>query len=85
MAELRTDSTAPPRPRRPPRQAAVIAQSERQGRRLSTAGWIALTLGAGGIGFAYGTASAWATWGIFAANALLVVAGIWAVLRGGCI
>ncbi|MFJ3342408.1 hypothetical protein ACIPT3_14640 [Streptomyces diastaticus] len=82
MAELRTDSTAPPRPRRPPRQAAVIAQSERQGRRLSTAGWIALTLGAGGIGFAYGTASAWATWGIFAANALLVVAGIWAVLRG---
>lgn len=83
MPELRrTEGTTPPRSARPPRQAAVIEQSPLQGRRLGTSGWVALTLGSGCLGFRFGSGPAWAGWGLLAAGVVLVVAGVWAVLRG---
>ncbi|MFG7941273.1 hypothetical protein [Streptomyces cacaoi] len=77
-----SDGTAPPRPRRPPRRAADIRQSPWQGRRLSTSGWVALTLGSGCLGFSGMAGPAGTSWGLLAAGLALVVAGVWAVLRG---
>ncbi|MFG2228119.1 hypothetical protein [Streptomyces sp. NPDC048644] len=81
MPELRTEGTTPSRLNRSPRQAAEIEQYPQRGRRLSTLGWVALTLGSGCLGF-YGGTSVWTAWGLLATGAVLVVAGVLAVLRG---
>lgn len=78
----RTETTTHNRSKRVPRQAAVIEQLPHRGGRLSTFGWIALTLGSGCLGLRYGAGPAGAAWGWLAAGAVLVVAGVWAVLRG---
>ncbi|MFJ5678293.1 hypothetical protein [Streptomyces sp. NPDC093097] len=49
---------------------------------MSTLGWIALTLGSALLGVHYGIAPVWAAWGQLAAGVVLVVAGVWSVLRG---
>ncbi|WP_199930833.1 hypothetical protein [Streptomyces sp. CB02923] len=49
---------------------------------MSALGWVALTLGSGCLGIRYGSATAWGSWGLLAAGVALVVAGVWAVLRG---
>ncbi|MET9297292.1 hypothetical protein [Streptomyces sp. NPDC003077] len=60
----------------------MIEQSPLLGRRLSALGWVALTLGSGCLGIRFGSATAWQGWGLLAAGAVLVVAGVWGVLRG---
>lgn len=107
MPELRDpESATPPRPNRPPRKAAVIEQSPLRGRRLSTIGWVTLTLGSGCLGVDSGNRAKYSTsagegagystsgwqrvdysmstwdWVLLVAGVVLVVAGVWAVLRG---
>lgn len=57
-------------------------QSPLQGRRLGTVGWVALTLGSGCLGVSFGNVSTSAAWKLLAVGVVLVVAGVWAVLRG---
>ncbi|NHI05258.1 hypothetical protein STPH2_0621 [Streptomyces sp. KO7888] len=49
---------------------------------MSTFGWVSLTVGAGFLGFDLGAGPDWKEWGSFAAGAVLVLAGVWAVLKG---
>lgn len=66
-----------------PRRAAKIEQSPRRGRRLDTWGWVALLLGA--VLFAgNGTLGVQTRWeaGLQLVGLLLMLSGLWAVLRG---
>lgn len=74
-------TTSPP-PSRPPRPPAVLEQSPRQGRRLGTVGWLAITLSSVLFGFSSESAPVWEHWAQWGAGLVLVVAGVWAVLRG---
>ncbi|MEU6561967.1 hypothetical protein [Nocardia nova] len=71
------------RPARPP---ADVEQSPRRGRWYDTLGWVAITLGGAGFGFAAqddaDTTSTMPTTWIWVASVVLTVAGAWAVLRG---
>ncbi|MER5493203.1 hypothetical protein [Streptomyces sp. NPDC002490] len=62
----------------------MIKQLPRRGRRWNALGWVALTLGSGCLGIAHGSegTSATTAWGLLALAAVLVVGGVWAVLRG---
>lgn len=72
------DSQPTARSARPP---ATIDQSPRRGRRYETLGWIALTLGAAGIGVQVGDATT-SDLVIWIVGVVLTVVGGWAVLRG---
>ncbi|MEV5650184.1 hypothetical protein AB0L57_18210 [Nocardia sp. NPDC052254] len=77
------DSEATARKARPP---ATIEPSPKRGRWYDTLGWVAITLGGAGIGFAgqgdTGRESAFPTTWVWVASIVLTVLGAWAVLRG---
>lgn len=81
MVSPNTTEEGPQPAARSARPPATIEQSPGRGRRYETLGWVALTIGAAGIGVQVGEATT-SDLVIWIIGAVLTVVGAWAILRG---